>query len=72
MDKKIEDLKFEEALALLEESADKLRNGQLSLEESADVYRKSLQYYEKCSQILAETKQKFEIFRPESGVVEEI
>ena len=71
IEKKIEELTFEEALAALEETAESLRSGSLGLEESVEVYDKSILLYNRCRGILDQAKQKIEIYRPETGTVEE-
>ncbi len=70
-EKKIEDMRFEEALEALETAADKLRSGRLSLEESVLVYDNSILLYNHCKDILDKAKQKIEIYRPEEGTTEE-
>ena len=61
---------FEEALKKLEESAELLRSGKLTLEESLKVYEECSKYHKICSDILAEAKQKIELYRPETGETE--
>ena len=63
---------FEENLRKLEEAAEKLRSGELSLDESLDVYNKSIMYYKFCSEYLKDARQKIEIYRPETGEIEEM
>ena len=70
IEKKIEDLTFEEALAALEETAESLRSGSLGLEESVEVYDKSILLYNRCKAILDKAKQKIEIYRPQDGTTE--
>ena len=70
IEKKIEDMVFEEALAALEETAESLRSGSLALEESVEVYDKSILLYNYCRQILDKAKQKIEIYRPQDGTTE--
>ena len=70
-EKKIEAMTFEEALAALEEKAEALRSGRLSLEESVAVYDNSILLYNRCKQILDQAKQKIEIYRPQDGTTEE-
>ena len=62
-----EKLNFEAALAKLEESAQALKSGNLSLEESVKVYEESIKYYDFCSDFLKNARQKIEIYRPETG-----
>lgn len=64
-------LSFEEAMALLEENADKLKSGKLSLEESVIAYEKCAKYHKLCTEILSDIKQKIEIYRPDTDSVEE-
>ncbi|MBQ2095962.1 MAG: exodeoxyribonuclease VII small subunit [Firmicutes bacterium] len=64
-------MKFEEALAELESTAESLRSGRLSLEESVLVYEKSILLYQRCRTILDEAKQKIEIYRPLDDRTEE-
>ena len=70
IEKKIEDMAFEEALAALEETAESLRSGSLALEESVEVYDKSILLYNHCKLILDKAKQKIEIYRPQDGTTE--
>ena len=70
-EKKIEAMTFEEALAALEEKAEALRSGRLSLEESVVVYDNSILLYNRCRKILDQAKQKIEIYRPQEGTTEE-
>ena len=63
---------FEENLRRLEECAEKLRSGELTLEESLEVYNNSITYYTFCTEYLKNARQKIEICRPESGAVEEL
>ena len=65
-----EKLSFEEAMALLEENANQLKSGRLSLEESVKAYENCAKYHKQCTEILSEIKQKIEIYRPETGTVE--
>ena len=66
-----EKLNFEAALAKLEESAQALKSGNLSLEESVKVYEESIKYYDFCSDFLKNARQKIEIYRPETGKIED-
>ena len=71
IDKPVEAMTFEEALASLEETAEALRSGHLSLEESVSVYDNSILLYNRCRKILDEAKQKIEIYRPQDGKTED-
>ena len=64
-------LSFEQALKALEESAESLRSGRLSLEESVKVYDNSILLYNRCKSILDNAKQKIEIYRPQDGTTED-
>ena len=68
--KEEEKMTFEQAFRALEESAEKLRSGALGLEESIEVYDKSIMYYNICSEILANAKQKI-LVCSETGETEE-
>jgi len=67
---KPEDMGFEELLGKLEEAAEKLKGGGLSLDESILVYDNSVMYYKLCREKLDAAKQKIEIYRPDSGETE--
>lgn len=65
-----EKLTFEEAMELLEDNAEQLKSGRLSLEESVKAYENCAKYHKLCMDILSEIKQKIEIYRPETGTAE--
>ena len=58
------DIKFEDALKALQECADKLKSGQLSLDEGIEVYDKSIMYYNRCKEILEGVRQRIELYDP--------
>ena len=64
-------ISFEEALDKLEKTVSKLRSGDCSLEDSVELYKKSIEYYKLCEEILKEAKQKIEIYRPSTGETED-
>lgn len=66
-----EDLKFEEALAALEEIVSKLENQTAKLDDSLELYEKGVFLVKKCSQMLDEAEQKVKILSrgPEGEVV---
>ena len=64
-------LSFEKAIEKLEEISEQLRSGNLSIEESTKLYQESVKYFEMCNKILADAKQKIEIYRPENDNVED-
>lgn len=68
--KTVDRMTFEEALAALEETAESLRSGKLSLEQSVEVYDNSILLYSRCKQILDQARQKIEIYRPQEGKTE--
>lgn len=63
-------ISLDEALALLEKNTASLQSGGLSLDESIKLYQESKELYAYAASLLEETKQKIEIYRPESGVIE--
>ncbi len=65
-----EEIRFEEALRLLEENAEKLRSGGCSIEESVEIYNKCVKYYNICEDILKNVRQSIEILDPDSGETE--
>lgn len=58
MDKNI---KFEEAISLLEESVRLLEGGTLTLDESIDKYEEALKYVKICNKTLEKAEQKVKI-----------
>ena len=65
-----EKLTFEEAMELLEDNAEQLKSGRLSLEESVKAYENCAKYHKLCMDILSQIKQKIEVYRPETDSVE--
>ena len=53
---------FEEALRLLEASAEKLQKDGVTLEEAMKSYEDGIAYYNQCAEILNDAKQKIEVF----------
>lgn len=67
---KYENLKFEEALRLLEEIVSKLENQTAQLDESLELYEAGVFLVKKCSKMLDEAEQKVKILsRDENGEV---
>ena len=64
-------MSFEQALKALEEAAESLRSGRLSLEDSMKVYDNSILLYNRCKSILDEARQKIEIYRPQEDITED-
>lgn len=56
-------LSFEEALAGLEKSAEELRKEGTTLEEALKNFEQGVAFYNHCNAILADAKQKIEVFR---------
>lgn len=59
--KKIEDIKFEDALSRLESIVEKLEGGELSLEESLTAFEEGIRLSRICSKRLEEAERKIEI-----------
>lgn len=58
-------LSFEEALEKLEASAESLKSDHIPLEEALKNFETGIEYYNKCSAILNEAKQKIEVYSKE-------
>jgi exodeoxyribonuclease VII small subunit len=56
------EMSFEEALAGLEQSAEALKADGATLEAAMESFEQGMKYYEHCSKILKDAKQKIEIF----------
>lgn len=56
-------LTFEQALAKLEEASNSLSNDETTLENAIANYEKGIKYYNECSKILKDAKQKIEVFQ---------
>jgi exodeoxyribonuclease VII small subunit len=59
---KNKELTFEEALSLLEHSAEALKSDDTTLEEAMNQYEQGMQYYNRCVALLSEAKKKIEIY----------
>ena len=67
---KYDELKFEEALAALEEIVSKLENQSAKLDESLELYESGIYLVKKCSKMLDEAEHKVSILsRGENGGV---
>ena len=62
---------FEDTLQKLEECVKRIKSPDCTLEESMELYEKSVKYYEQCSKMLDDAKQKLEIYRPETDTTED-
>jgi exodeoxyribonuclease VII small subunit len=58
----VKEKSFEQSLEKLREMADKIKSPDTNLEESIKCYEEGMKYYEKCSAILTDAKQKIETF----------
>ena len=61
------ELKFEQALAQLEQIVAQIEQGKISLEESIDQYAKGTELVEKCRTILDSAEQKIQILSRNSA-----
>lgn len=68
---KRKDMRFEEALAGLERSAEALKKDGTTLEAAMESFEQGIEYYHYCSRILNDAKQKIEIFE-KSGSTKEM
>ncbi len=67
---KYDELKFEEALATLEEIVSKLENQTAKLDESLDLYEAGIYLVKKCNKMLDEAEHKVNVLsRGENGDV---
>lgn len=55
-------LTFEEALQNLEKSSESLKRDDISLEDALKNFEEGIAYYEQCSEILNNAKQKIETY----------
>ena len=69
--KKIEDIKFEDALSKLEGIVEKLESGELSLEESLTAFEEGIRLSRICSKRLEEAERKIEVLtKGEDGQIQ--
>ena len=64
-------LRFEEAIHKREECVEKMDADDTSLEESIDLYEQCILYHRQCTDILSRARQRVEIYRPETDLIEE-
>ena len=55
------DMKFEDAIAMLEEAVRLLESGELSLDESIEKYEESIKYVKICTEKLEKAEQKVKV-----------
>ena len=60
MDKKIDELSFEEALNALKEAVEKLESEELSLEDSLELFELGMNLAERCNHLLDEAELKIQ------------
>ena len=58
---------FEEALTLLEESVERLENGDLKLEEALEVFEKGIAASRTCTRLLDDTRKRVQILIEKAG-----
>ena len=58
---KEEDMNFEDAMKALEQIANELENGELSLEQSVDKFEDGIKISKKCNEILEKAEKKISI-----------
>ena len=58
---------FEEALALLEQSVERLETGDLKLEEALSVFEKGVAASRSCNKWLEETRKRVQVLTAEEG-----
>ncbi|MBQ1489430.1 MAG: exodeoxyribonuclease VII small subunit [Eubacterium sp.] len=59
------ELSFEEALEKLKEASEKIKDPDTRLADSLQCYEEGMQYYQICSRILTEARQKIETYSEE-------
>lgn len=60
---------IEELIKLLEENAEKLKNGEYTLDENLKLYTESVELYKEAENILDTYKQRIEIIDPATGEI---
>ena len=58
---KEEDMNFEDAMKALEQIANELENGELSLEQSVDKFEEGIKISKKCNEVLEKAEKKISI-----------
>jgi len=71
MKKENEDVKFEDAMKQLEEIANELEKGDLSLDLSVNKFEQGMELSKKCSRILEDSEKKINILIQENGSLTE-
>ena len=67
----MKEVKFEEAMKELENIANELEKGDLSLEESVSKFEEGMKISKKCSEIIEQAEKKITILLQKDGKIEE-
>jgi exodeoxyribonuclease VII small subunit len=68
MAEKKKNMSFEEALAGLEKMAEILKKDGTTLEAAMESFEQGIEYYNYCSKLLNDAKQKIEVFERSTGL----
>lgn len=68
---KEEDINFEDAMKALEQIANELENGELSLEQSVDKFEEGIKISKKCNEILEKAEKKISILIKDGDEIKE-
>ena len=68
---KEEDMNFEDAMKALEQIANELENGELSLEQSVDKFEEGIKISKKCNEILEKAEKKISILIKDGDEIKE-
>ena len=68
---KEEDMNFEDAMKALEQIANELENGELSLEQSVDKFEEGIKISKKCNEILEKAEKKISILIKDGDDIKE-
>ncbi len=67
-----DELTFEEALAKLEKASEALKSEDTGLEDAMKLFDEGLKYYNRCSELLGQAKQKILLFDKAASVMKEM
>ena len=68
---KEEDMNFEDAMKALEEIANELENGEISLDKSVEKFEKGIKISKKCNEILEKAEKKISILIKDGDEIKE-
>lgn len=68
---KEEEMNFEDAMKALEQIANELENGELSLEQSVDKFEEGIKISKKCNEILEKAEKKISILIKDGDEIKE-